>query len=686
MKGMFKLFVMMLSFVAVSTSLSAQCPTGEVSVEMVISTDDYGYEGYWEIVPAGNNCGVGTVALGGNSAVGCNGGGLQNQIPGGYANNTVINVGPFCLTEGASFDLIYVDDYADGGFEFKISVNGFIIENFDAITGGNLTFDFIANEPFLYDLGVHSLSSPLVYDNPGSITIEGIYFNYGSETVTSIDVNYQIDNIPIQSSSISGLNIPNFEASTFTHTTPWNASLGNYLIKVWITNINGNADMDTTNDTLQLSFEVGLGVPNIIDNYVNGLTNIEQIANSSNLVTTPTDLDFHPVLSKNQLWVLNKRTEAIGGSTVIIDNSGEQNQSSISKTDGNAWHFMSLPTGIAFSTNGNFATSAGVYDANHNGGQAFTGPTLWSGDLSIYAEPSGGNGSHLDMLHVSPYSQGIASEEANVFWVFDGYSNDIVRYDFVNDHGPGNAYHGDGIIHRYNDFSVAKDPNNKVVSHLVVNDTWVYVVDYGNKRVFRIELNTGTLGNTPSFGPFESVEEYKYVTGYNSEVIVDSGLVEPAGIDVIEDRMIISDYSTGEIIIYDISVVPAIELGRISTLAQGIMGIKIGPDGRIWYVDYDANTVNVVNLSGVGIEENKLLSNVLVYPNPSSGTVTVRMDASINGNIEIVVMDCRGKIVNRKQVANTNDAFVTIEDKGLYLINVLVDGQILYSERVVIIN
>lgn len=68
--------------------------------------------------------------------------------------------------------------------------------------------------------------------------------------------------------------------------------------------------------------------------------------------------------------------------------------------------------------------------------------------MSIYAEPSGGNGSHLDMLHESPYCQGIASETLNRFWVVDGNLGDIVMYDFKADHGPGNNDHADGVVHR----------------------------------------------------------------------------------------------------------------------------------------------------------------------------------------------------------------------------------------------
>ena len=74
------------------------------------------------------------------------------------------------------------------------------------------------------------------------------------------------------------------------------------------------------------------------------------------------------------------------------------------------------------------------------------------------------------MLHESPYSQGVAWEIDNVFWIFDGYNNDIVRYDFVDDHNPGNSYHGDAIVRRYSDESVAKDPAGIVPSHMILDE------------------------------------------------------------------------------------------------------------------------------------------------------------------------------------------------------------------------
>jgi hypothetical protein len=187
--------------------------------------------------------------------------------------------------------------------------------------------------------------------------------------------------------------------------------------------------------------------------------------------------------------------------------------------------------------------------------------------MTVYAEPSGGNGSHLDMLHASPRCQGIAAEVDNVFWVFDGETNDIVRYDFKEDHGPGNGFHGDAVIRRYSDDAVAKDPNEQIVSHLVLdkNAQWLYVVDHGNGRVIRIDINTGSdQGGTPNYTNPEPVEEYTEYTGYMQETVA-TGLNKPAGIDVIEDRMIVSDYDSGEITIYDISSMPAQILHVIST-------------------------------------------------------------------------------------------------------------------------
>ena len=74
----------------------AQCDVGEVEVTIEITTDDYGYETYWQLVPGGNDCGEGTIFEGGNPTMGCQSGGLNLQDPEGYANDTTYVEGPWC--------------------------------------------------------------------------------------------------------------------------------------------------------------------------------------------------------------------------------------------------------------------------------------------------------------------------------------------------------------------------------------------------------------------------------------------------------------------------------------------------------------------------------------------------------------------------------------------------------------
>ncbi len=651
------------------------------SVTMVVNTDAYGYEGYWEIVPTGNPCGTGTIASGGNAAVGCNGAGAQAQTPGGYGNDLIVNEGPWILTTGAQYDLVYTDDWGDGGFAFDIIINGFQSVSFDGV-GLGATFTFTVENPPAYDLSVFG-SNLYSYVTTGTFDIDAHVFNGGTTTITSYDLNYMVDGGTVNIHPVT-TSLLNFQTEDVIHSIPLTiASNGVYEIKIWATNLNGgNADLNNSNDTLTKLIEAGPGRPNYIDGYVNTTVTIDQVANSSNQINSPTDLDFHPVLTNNELWVINKDNETSGGSTVTIYDAGDAGQTSLWKRDGNAWHFMSLPTGIAFSQNGNWANSPGVFDANHNGGTAFTGPALWSGDMTVYAQPSGGNGSHLDMLHLSPNSQGIAAEVDNVFWVFDGYTDDIVRYDFVEDHGPGNSFHGDAIIRRYSDDAVFMDPSEEAVSHLVLDDAqqWLYVVDNGNQRVIRIDITTGSnIGGAPNYPGNEPVAEYSEYTGYTQENVV-TGLSRPAGIDVIDNRMIVSEYQSGEIIIYDISTMPAVELERISTGLNSVQGIKIGPSGRIWFVDQNSNGVYKLETGNLNVTE--LALDFSIYPNPASEEINIFANIPFNGKVE--VLDITGKVVHEEMISGQAVLINLNATPGVYFVNLINNNFKSETKRIII--
>ena len=84
----------------------------------------------------------------------------------------------------------------------------------------------------------------------------------------------------------------------------------------------------------------------------------------------------------------------------------------------------------------------------------------------------------------------------------------------------------------------------------------------------------------------ENIEGYYSMTGADFETIIDSGLVSPTGIDLYENYLLVSDYSNGDIIVYDLTNNSGIhEVTRLQTgMAEDVMGIKAGPDGSIWFV------------------------------------------------------------------------------------------------------
>ena len=646
----------------VSIFTFAQCPAGQTEVTIDIGTDNWGFEVYWELAPTGNNCGSSAILFsGGNTSVGCT---ANNVTSGGYANNTTINEGPWCLTDGATYDIISRDGYGDGGAQFVVNIATFPLYTFNA-SDDSETFSFTVNAPPSLD-GAMLKFETAAYVFIGNIDLKGKIKNLGTTTINSMDVNYTINGGAIATQNLSGLNVAPFTTYNYTHPTVWNpASTGSYQVDLWISNINGQgADAVPANDDLIKIINVKDPIPNIISSYTSTTNTFtyDLIVNSSDQIDEPRDLDFHP---NGDLWVTNTGTETSGGSTVKVENPGVVGQSDLWEQDGNAWHFMSLPSGIAFSNNGNFATSTSVLDANHQG-NSFTGPTLWSSDPLIYAKPSGGNGSHIDMLHESPHCMGICSEEENVFWVYDDYNKDIVRYDFVEDHGPGNSDHDDGEVLRYQGMGLSAI-NHTIVCHLVLdkNKKWLYFTDGSNQRVMRLDITTGNLGGTPSWGPQETLAEYQKVTGFTFEEVVTTGLVEPAGIDMIDNKLVVTDYSNGDIIFYDVSSIPATEIGRIETNEPGIMGTVIGPNGKIWYANATLNKIVKIEPSTIiisGIEENILLDGNRIYPNPVENTLFF----SNYGN-SVQIFDVTGKLVVSEN-NNMNSMDVSKLDNGIYLI------------------
>ncbi|WP_306639769.1 T9SS type A sorting domain-containing protein [Sanyastnella coralliicola] len=655
----------------------------EVSIE--VHTDNWGYEIYWELSDASNDCGEEPIFVGGNTNVGCEGGGGQQQSAGGYPNNSTISEGPWDLELGGSYKVIFIDDWGDGGAIFDIQIGGYTVYSFEA-TGAEDEFIFDVVELPNLDVGIHELTMG-PYLNQGEVEVQGHVLNSGLESINSLTLAFWVGNEEWIVGSLNDLSIAPFEEYTFVHPILWGAwSPGSYELSVQILEVNGlTGDENPMNDMQNIDLTVLDIQPNILPSYFldTESVEIEVIADNTDQVDHPRDLDFHP---GGDLWIINQGTENTGGSTVKITDPGSQNQNSLWQQDGNAWHFMSLPSAIAFGLNTNFATSTAVFDANHDGGEPFTGPALWSSDPDIYAQPSGGNGSHLDMLHESPYSMGIAWERDNIYWVFDHFNGDIARYDFAEDHGPGNSDHADGIIWRFPEVEVSWIEQG-ISCHIEFDEDKedLYIVDGGQGRVLRLNSASGNLSGVPSWGPHESLAEYANVTGVEWDVVVQEGLIEPSGIEILDGYMVVSDHANGDVIFFDISELPANEIGRVSTGAPGIQGIVIGPDGFLWYVNSITNEVGRLIPDSVILNTTEASETIVeVFPNPASEFFSVRIDKQFEHGY-INLYSASGEIVHTEKL-NGSDRFTILTHqlpRGVYVLEVG-GSEFLINKRLII--
>jgi hypothetical protein len=253
-----KISLLILAIFGLATISNAQCAAGEVEVFIDVTTDTWGYEVYWELVPSGTACGSGSpIFSGGNTLVGCAGGGLQAQSPGGYANSSTITepatATGFCLTIGDTFDIIGVDDWGDGGTCFASLGQSF---NF-CMTGANSTFTFVASAPIQDDIQASSnngeyTSIPSTQIPSGGLTLEANVRNNGTVAVVDAVVTSSVyllpSSTPIQSNSSVATNIASgatavLSAGSFTPAAP-----GNYLVE-YTTSMTAVTDSDNSNDT-----------------------------------------------------------------------------------------------------------------------------------------------------------------------------------------------------------------------------------------------------------------------------------------------------------------------------------------------------------------------------------------------------------------------------------------------------
>lgn len=326
---------------------------------------------------------------------------------------------------------------------------------------------------------------------------------------------------------------------------------------------------------------------------------------TANVTLEATALAFNPI-KPEELWITQRQPKSdapctslsataegcgsLEGVTTIIFNPGEANQTAQILVDGNSWHFMRRPSSMAFGAGATFATCHEERTGNYLDDPAnFIGPTLWSSDLSVYAQDPGVdsegaplNGSHLDMLHSTPFCMGIAHETANVYWTFNGFVGAVERYDFKGDHGPGYHDHSDGEIQRFAVGEFARVEG--VPSHMDFVDGELYIADTGNSRIAKLNPDSATvMGSiTPAYEPLAINQ---VLDGASITDILPAGTLErPSGLVHHEGVLFVSDNASGKIVALSLEGEVLRELQTELTDGQ-LSPLTIGPDGKLYFAD-----------------------------------------------------------------------------------------------------
>lgn len=304
------------------------------------------------------------------------------------------------------------------------------------------------------------------------------------------------------------------------------------------------------------------------------------------------DLAFNENDAK-QLWVIGYGDDSVHVGTGVGDANGTWKK----YLDPAAKHFMHKPPAIAWGSDGLWGICGDNDNAQNDPRGAgvpnyFMGPAMFTSDLSIFATQNRATelGSHVDMLHNTSMCRGIAHEQANVFWVFNGELGSIEKVNFNQPHEPGGDDHGDGEIYRY---AVGQLKGVEgVPSHLAFDpdDKFLYVADTGNGRIVKLDTTSGTLGERLPLHN-EPLKANGIMHDTNVVEVVPAGLLtRPSGLEIWNGHIYVSDAGSSAFFVFDKA---GNEVRRLETglPANSLAGFTFGRDSKLWFVDRSQSKV-----------------------------------------------------------------------------------------------
>lgn len=162
---------------------------------------------------------------------------------------------------GSTFTSVMQLTGQDDWYSLEVDLSAYagqsnVIVGFNYNDGAGWTFGWAIDnvkiyEPAQMDGGITAVNMEDYVAVNTTQTVQGSLKNFGSATITSLDLNYSINGGPVSSQLLTGLNIASLSSYNFSHSSTWTpAATGSYSVKAWVSNINGSADQNASNDTL----------------------------------------------------------------------------------------------------------------------------------------------------------------------------------------------------------------------------------------------------------------------------------------------------------------------------------------------------------------------------------------------------------------------------------------------------
>ena len=173
-----------------------------------------------------------------------------------YYNNTTANGGTLLGTVNRSIALapvVAATGWYNYSFDLPAGLNttGYVAFMATSAYGNRIFIDDIKISQIQNDdAQMSSIDLAAISATQGNTNITGSFKNMGANALTSVDLMYQINDGTVYTQNITGINVAPGATYNYSHATPWNATPGQYTLKVFTANPNGTTDTDVSNDQL----------------------------------------------------------------------------------------------------------------------------------------------------------------------------------------------------------------------------------------------------------------------------------------------------------------------------------------------------------------------------------------------------------------------------------------------------